>query len=372
VYSCFSSLGNEVSDTDKQIVTDENALTNREACCKSILPAWKQMEEQQSNRVGSIHPFPMDQCLLEIANVPKVSNEHGGSETAKHAWMVSKSTTAALANAGQQFLYDASSSSSFSPIQTPSPFHLNGETTSSQQLFPLLADSELDPSGGMHRLLHHSMILDPVVSTYYLYVVVPSGMFVDLDDPLEVSTSTSQVWMSPMEPTSGAKCAFSIVQAAEQDNATSSTTVQVHLHAATICDIEQPAFVSGQHILVWEIRSLHRNKNQPTRPLHIATKLHLRYPQPLPSMERWIDLPKPLLFGYLNDDTTEQTIQSLHQQQSNDLSKSWTVDVLDPVFVAAGNSLDYAWVMGITIASCFIGVVWMLQDISRVSLWDSV
>jgi hypothetical protein len=46
-------------------------------------------------------------------------------------------------------------------------------------------------------------------------------------------------------------------------------------------------------------------------------------------------------------------------------------EILERVWVAAGSDDDYDWVMWMTIAACWVGVVWMLSDISHVSHWDT-
>ena len=117
--------------------------------------------------------------------------------------------------------------------------------------------------------------------------------------------------------------------------------------------IEQPSFVSGQHLLVWEIDQIETIGH---KTLEFATKLHLRYPHPSQTLDQWIDLPSPLLF--VNAATHN--------------NYDWNLEIAESVWVAAGKDEDHDWIMGLTISCCLIGVGIMLRDVSRVSLWDDV
>jgi hypothetical protein len=54
------------------------------------------------------------------------------------------------------------------------------------------------------------------------------------------------------------------------------------------------------------------------------------------------------------------------------VDEQWQADINELVWVATGNDEDHDIVMGVTILSCLIGVIIMLRDISKVSLWDDV
>ena len=107
--------------------------------------------------------------------------------------------------------------------------------------------------------------------------------------------------------------------------------------------------------------------------IEFATKLHLRYPHPSSTLEEWIDLSSPLLFSVLPSsgnqliNKEESGVTSKEQQQKH---HGWDLDFVERVWVAAGKDEDHDWIMTMTISFCLIGVVIMLRDISRVSLWD--
>jgi len=215
----------------------------------------------------------------------------------------------------------------------------------------------------MHRLFHHSF--EPTIESgedpiYFIYLVVPRGMFIDQDDPIEPAGGMMK--STPIEdsdgmPSDDTSHAFVVTTTKQLEKESSVLSFRARLHAASICDIEQPSFVSGQHLLVWEIDRIVAAKGGAIPPvLNFSTKLHLRYPHPSPTLEEWIDLPSPLLFAVLDS--------------KSKASHDWSLDVAERVWVAAGKDEDHNWIMGMTISFCLIGVGIMLRDISRVSLWD--
>jgi hypothetical protein len=235
-------------------------------------------------------------------------------------------------------------------------------------------------------------------------VNIPQGMFIDLDDPFEASfsgTIESNPILSPdtdninidisatttttTTTTTSATSTYIVTNLNRPNDEKSSVlSFRAQLHSATLCDIEQPAFVSGQHVLVWEIDNIvtktqHQPeiKNLSSLPpppvIEFATKLHLRYPHPSSTLEEWIDLSSPLLFSVLPSSGN----QLINKEESGDTSKEqqqkhhgWDLDFVERVWVAAGKDEDHDWIMTMTISFCLIGVVIMLRDISRVSLWD--
>jgi hypothetical protein len=174
--------------------------------------------------------------------------------------------------------------------------------------------SDLSISGGMHRLLYHQLHTPANVQTSFVFLTIPDSMFVDLDDAFEGI-----------------------------DN--------VRIHAASVCDIEQPAFVSGQHVIVLELSV----NDSPT--LEFSSKLHLRYPYPSRSYKQEVFLPEPQLLCLKHDGS----ILFQGPQERETLTQIW---------VAAGRDEDYDLVMWTTILVCWIGVVWMMLDMSYVAKWD--
>lgn len=343
--------------------------------------------------------------------------------------------------------------------QTVSPFHIDrdffellkaDEGAGSEQLLPTTATtvdhhtkgsyknvtikilskyldgamSNLYHSGGMHRLFQHSIRLtSSMVSkkvsdkqnvmisldniSFYLYVIIPQGMFIDLDDPFEaiqspsfqrISTSkieqtiaTMTTAMNDTDYSSASSSTFSVVlQQPNVESLTSLSSFRARLYYASVSDIEQPAFVSGQYVLIWEIDEitffpdvLPKMFEHPILGIEFATKLHLRYPNPSPSMETYIHLPKPIILfvePHLSHELKESTSsgsynmdlqhdyrewQQLHQRQL-DLESS------HQIWVASGNKNDHDFVMKMTLCFCLIGVGMIMRDISKVSKWDDL
>ena len=83
-----------------------------------------------------------------------------------------------------------------------------------------------------------------------------------------------------------AKCSFEVV--VKQQSSNHELSYQAHLYAANVCDIEQPAFVSGQHILVWEIdittgddATTNNNNNDDTMIDRICDEITFTVPPPI-------------------------------------------------------------------------------------------
>jgi hypothetical protein len=369
-------------------------MDDKESCCTGITTIRAHHHLRKSHEDD--YPLSMPQCLLEIADMPVISSLSisSFSEMAKFAWTVPTKTNAARITryTVDQYFWSRDSEESLLKLssQTTSPYHRpshgsissndvdsqNGSksaTTRTTSFRPVVSSvsSTLDRNGGMHRLLHHSVQLLPAMKTYYLFFVVPQGMFIDLDDPIHVPDGTIMNVISSSSSTTknhSNDAKYSMHVTSSESN---TPSYDVHLYAAKVCDIEQPAFVSGQHILVWEIR-LTNDPVGTTMPsdgvvLNFSTKLHLRYPLPTTGIQDWIYLPEPLLFGIEAGSDEEEK----HTSPSSNVEK-WQLDINELVWVATGNDQHYYIVMWVTISSCVIGVVMMLRDISKVSLWDDV
>jgi hypothetical protein len=219
-------------------------------------------------------------------------------------------------------------------------------------------------------------------------------MFIDLDDPIEatmgtVQQSTATALLGHIDDDDGIAAASESTTSHNSFDVTTTTksssvrSFRARLHAATVCDIEQPSFVSGQHLLVWEINrivmtsdsttttTITSNDNIPApMMIEFATKLHLRYPHPSSTLEEWIDLPSPLLFAAVLDHNNNNNNNNNSNHDEDDNQNDWNLGVPEKVWIAAGKDEDHDWIMGMTISFCLIGVGIMLRDISRVSLWD--
>jgi hypothetical protein len=274
-----------------------------EDCCLSI---------QIASHAASVPVPSLTSCTSKLAKVPGLVQEALQVSTNSFAqYALTFESPSTLGQQMKQFLWDHSKEEA--EIQTldrvTSPYHMSAELSAS-----LSIHSDLSSSGGMHRLLRHSLEVTGAYSTCYVFLTIPDGIFVDLDDAFEGSTGT-----------------------------------QIVVHSAGVCDIEQPAFVSGQHCIVFEVRDCENDL------LNFASKLHLRYPHPSPAREQFVYLPEPQLLCI----SRSGSLVGATQQKGMEL-----------VWVGAGNDDDYNMVVWTTVLVCLGGVVWMMADISHVARWD--
>lgn len=383
---------------------DRVDFLGRELCCNGMAEATKQLLEEHnaSFDAASSSMFLPQRCLQELAMVP-TSTGSSLIEGITYAFVLSEPLPfLAQSKNTNQFLWRKTGMENhLDAVKTISPYHRHSRSLRSSltdagsgkdrdvsmqpSLIPLELKATFDSGGGMHRRLHHSF---PIVqegvatdvsngkTTFFIFVVVPQGMFIDLDDPLEAVTLKAATVVdapTPSASSEGTRRDFVFTTVDDPDMLVTAT-----LHTAAVCDIEQPAFVSGQHILVWEL-SVRRTPTalSSSEPVSVApvvefaTKLHLRYPHPRPSNEEWIDLPRPMMFAVVDAVDEDESILA-ENLQIIVAAPDWQLEIAERVWVATGKDEDHDVVMGVTIASCLIGVVLMLREISRVSIWDDV
>jgi len=362
--------------------------SGKEACCKGII------EVRQQDNSDNINDDSTDQsslfyqrCVAEIALVPSsiesATMVGNTDDSAKFSWMVSKTFESVVKSTSiEQFLWESSTGDGNNqfqrvPTQTVTPYHKTRfqppMQNSSQPIITIATklDSHLSRDGGMHRLFYHKFQSfesndgedDP---NYLIYLTIPKGMFIDLDDPIESTTGSIQSLPTENNGAVASVMNHGFVVTASETRKSSVLSFRARLHAATVCDIEQPAFVSGQHLLIWEIDNIVTRESDTTPAvIEFATKLHLRYPHPSSTLEEWIELPSPLLFTTLKHYPPKSS-------EGYEYGYNWDLDSVDRIWVAAGNDEDHFWIMCMTISFCLIGVVIMLRDISKVSLWDDL
>lgn len=262
-------------------------------CCREI--------EASGLELGISNPH---NCELLIAEVPKVPLLHD-YDMAKFSLVLQnhKSHDSASEQVLQHRWEDRMWKNQPSPA---SPFFWNDMKDLDQSI---TLQSILSHEGGMHLQMTSTLGQELAFESYFLVMTVPESMFVDLDDFLIDSKYT--------------------------------------LHASGVCDIEKPAFVSGQHVLMVEVQS---GSN-----LIQHTKWHIRYPAPSQGGADSIrNFPAPQVV-FVKDGVL------YHHRY---LAK------LPDVSVATGYEQDGDFVMWATMVACWIGVWSMLRDISSVSYWD--
>eukprot|EP00980_Cylindrotheca_fusiformis_P007804 scaffold1669_cov129-Cylindrotheca_fusiformis.AAC.15 len=263
-----------------------------DVCCQEI--------EATLDQVGAP---PTEDCEKLVADVPQVPTlEKYG--IAQYSLVLAK-TRGDPRNATQQHLWSEGTWN----LQetTTSPFL--GKTAAIND--PTIhSGSVLSEEGGMHRQMKSSVRAQNGNGFYYLFMTIPEGMFVDLDDFVTLPEAT--------------------------------------VYSSKVCDIEKPAFVSGQHVVIVEVPA--------SADLKISSKWHIRYPMPQSNGEAWI-------LNFLQPQVLYLGAQGLFYTQE--------FANMPNILVAAGIGGDSDIVMWGTIAACCLGVLIMLNDISSVSYWDA-
>lgn len=210
-----------------------------------------------------------------------------------------------------------------------SPFP-SRENSLNVPLFSASLKSSLSETGGMHRLLHHSITVTcpPTTDTYKasltMLLFVSEHVFIDVDDPFDSGNDVSFISKNQI-------------------------------------DIEQPAFASPQHVVAVQIHVDERECDYSPAPIEFATKLHVRYP-PLTS-RGFLDiaLPAPFLYQAWLMDSFNNKNYTLRQS-------SWQPPI--ETRVATGYDGDYTWVVTITILWSLVGSLMLLRSLSKVSKWN--
>jgi len=210
-------------------------------------------------------------------------------------------------------------------------------------------ESQLLPSGGMHRDLRHRITLQnkqaaaaavTTITTLILALQIPYDLFVNVEDLVRVETTAGAV----------------------------VGTVRLVRHNTTvIIDQEEPAFVSPPHALLLEITIDNNTTDTTTTLFQFVTKLHVRYPLPVSGDDegsfRLVVMPPPRLLAATSTTTsnsepiTTTILSSRHEQPLS-------------LWVAAGRQEHYWFTLGVTFLASVVGAVIMLRDIARISTWD--
>jgi len=209
------------------------------------------------------------------------------------------------------------------------------DNTSSSPVFSANIQSTLSLDGGMHRLLHHDITVkcpleandsDSYQALLTVLVFCTEYLFVDVNDAILVPNET-----------------FAMLVSKER------------------IDIEQPAFVSPQHVVAIQLAV--QGLCSDTVPHTFATKLHVRYPPLSRTGERNVVFPAPLLFP---SGSRLDTCQQHYTLSTDDFT--WQPPIT--ISVATGYERDYYWVGITTIVSSLVGSFLLLRTLSKVSKWS--
>eukprot|EP00521_Asterionellopsis_glacialis_P008004 CAMPEP_0195282288 /NCGR_PEP_ID=MMETSP0707-20130614/1226_1 /TAXON_ID=33640 /ORGANISM="Asterionellopsis glacialis, Strain CCMP134" /LENGTH=442 /DNA_ID=CAMNT_0040341245 /DNA_START=474 /DNA_END=1799 /DNA_ORIENTATION=+ len=342
-----------------------------EHSCSQNNSAWSSICGEIESAQPSTSPHQHAWCLERIARIPSFSNDEGNAvQSILRDWkptysLVLSSTidadssrqTLQTNKCGQhdewnQLVLDedlsivsAGKGNKFSNVNTPFSLTTNDfsnhDDLQDLDTFKASVDTELSSSGGMHRTLHVNVSLsyaeDAITSTtskllrkgsLTLYLFLPEGVFMDVDDPFEDVNSSS--------------CRSSTL---------SSCSVELIRAPHEVIDIEQPAFVSPQHVVALQVTL--EGEIQSTKPIEeiftIGTKIHLRYPRLVSKNETHVPVTIPAPFVHAGTlELGEQIILKID-------STSPHCRTPITVHVAAGNQDDYVFVTLTTVILSILG-----------------
>lgn len=261
-------------------------------CCKDI--------DVAALELGISNPSNCERLVAEVPNVPMLQDH----DMAKYSLILQSSDSGITSESVLQYRWEGRIWKNQSSPSSPYFWSDIRKTDKSVKLQAVLSQD-----GGMHRQMISTLKSIQGFESYFLVMTVPESMFVDLDDFFADSKSTP--------------------------------------YAAKVCDIEKPAFVSGQHVIVVEV---HSDSSSIQR-----TKWHIRYPHPKPGGAEVI-----------------QNLAEPHGLFMNDgfLYFYPHFAKLPDVPVSTGYLQDWDLVLWGTMISCWFGVWKMIRDISSVSYWD--
>jgi len=305
-------------------------------------------------------------------------------------------------------------------VNAYSPFHLTGFTSSrvdgsnGSSIKSMYGNVEgvLSSDGGMHRNFHQKLILSLVnISSHTCGSDAPSeevgscenirsshqqininatvllpimeSIFIDADDPLLVEYGNDS-------PPEGIACKVSLLDEQKtKEVSSSSSKCDIQFIHPEVIDIEQPSFVSGQHVIAYQISaSLDFTPPNQGDELKIAieygTTLHIRYPSPIVSNDEIGDngyvpvvIQQPILYSasatiHSDESTEEQRYRLQTDVTSPSFEKAKSSIPPNPIVihVAAGLDDDYWWITILTMSSALIGGLVLMKSLDSVSIWN--
>jgi len=266
-----------------------------------------------------------------------------------------------------------------------SPFHAVMEEDVNQSngegLIGMIT-STLSPEGGMHRRYKHKISLHQsgekeisghIFGNIEVLLPITEGVFIDLDSPFDDHIENACNLYYTITKTKSNENS----QQRLQNKGARCQVDSVIVPNANI-DIEQPSFVSPQHVVTFRISFDFDGDISETLlslDIEVTTMLHLRYPAPVLKEQGY---QKPG-FATLSVDPAYLYGGSVNIGSSKDESALKFDIVLDTSFdnntnllsleVAAGFDDHYNFVAAATVIVSFIGAFSMLKDLSKVTVW---
>jgi len=256
----------------------------------------------------------------------------------------------------------------------------------------VVVESSLSNKGGMHRSFKHTVALQTTADHLRknfngmvhgeVNLILPQSkdIFIDVDDPFQKGEQGACVMIIANRPRT--------VQKTVLNGNCNATLVSV---VDEVIDIEQPAFVSPQHVLGLKIefegyvpnnfKLLGNKEGYIEIALGVVTNLHFRYPLTIDagvsSYGVPVHVPTPFLYDAKLIGTdgvlSVQSVQNCHKlskgmafKSGSGVSGSWEKAIVD---IAAGKDDHHDYVMIITVIVSLIGAWRILFDMSKVSSW---
>lgn len=233
---------------------------------------------------------------------------------------------------------------------------------------PATIVSTVSDSGGMHRDHRHRLTLQlspdemksdgrDLMGNVTVLMPLSEDAFVDMDDALQEDGAcvVKSAFFS-------SKCHVDIAP----------------LPRGVVVDIEQPSFASQQHVLVLQIsfETVFTYEKADAIVVDFVSNLHLRYPSPVTGFEvdlmsekrrvKSVSIPSTFIGGGRVVETTMDGMRTsiLTIEGGNQQGEDFVV-----LYAAAGHDGDYYIVVLITFVASIIGLLFMIRDISRTSVW---
>jgi len=346
--------------------------STRQMCCHVL---WSALEKEKDGTQLLDRRKVHQECLKQGTAFPTYSDDSASllpvyaffynsnrviptTHNAASLWRVPPENTAVLPTSSKRSVWDSyGRKGRWVSLDDDDALHfqswLDGKNNdmddSTASIVKVHLESQLLPSGGMHRDLRHRITIQngspaaaahelhhSVTTTLIMSLQIPSDLFVNVEDLVRVETAGAVVVGSVR---------------------------LVRDHTTVIIDQEEPAFVSPPHALLLEI-TIAADTTKTTL-FEFVTKLHVRYPLPVSGDDegsfRLVVMPPPRLLAATSTSHSESITTTIMSSRHERPLSLW---------VAAGRQEHYKFILGVTLLASVVGAVIMLRDIARISTWN--